>query len=142
MEDGAVERGETFGRDGLVGERAVANTLAEIADLVPIGDAEARFHQRRRDPLQIRCRVGGQRIPLCLRLLQRDVPGDDFGDAARLRPGGPVAVDQGVGRDREKTSRRERCDAQCQPQFQIDGARGAHHEFRGLLQAPSHVHRI
>ena len=142
MKDGAIERGETFGRGGFVGERAAANALAKIAGIVPIGDAEARLHQRRRDPLQIRRPVGRQGKPLRLRLLQRDIPGDDFGDAARLGPGGAVAVKQGVGRDSEEANRRQRRDAQRQPQLQIDGARGARHGFRDLLQAPSHFHRI
>ena len=142
MKDGAIERGETFGGGSFVGERAAANALAKGADLVPIGDAEAWLHQRRRDPLQIRSDVGGQGIPLRLRLLQRDILGDDFGDTARLGSGGAVAVEQGIGRDSEEANRRERRDAQREPQLQIDGARGARHGFRGLLQAPSHVHRI
>ena len=111
MKNGAIERGETFGRDSFVGERAAADTLAKIAGFVPIGDAEARLHQRRRDPLQIRRSVGRQGKPLHLRLLQRDILGDDFGDTARLGPGGPVAVKQGVGRDSEEANRRERRDA-------------------------------
>ena len=111
MKDGAIERSETFGRGNFVGERAVADALAKISDIVPIGDAEARLHQRRRDPLQIRSSVGGQGIPLRLRLLQRDILGDDFGDTARLGLGGAVAVEQGVGRDGEEANRRQRRDA-------------------------------
>ena len=54
MKDGAIERSETRGRGNFVGERAAADTLAKISDFIPIGDTEARLHQRRRDPLQIR----------------------------------------------------------------------------------------
>jgi hypothetical protein len=142
MKDGAIERGVTPGGDNVVGERAIANALAEISDIIPIGDTEPWLHQRRRDPLQIRSRVGRQGIPLRLRLLQRDILGDDFGDTACPGSGGAVAVEQGIGCDSEEANRRERRDAQCEPQLQIDGARGGRHGFRGLLQAPSHVHRI
>ena len=70
MEDGAIECRVTFGRGSFLGERAAANALAKGADLVLIGDAEARFHQRRRDPLQIRSSLGRQGKPMRLRLLQ------------------------------------------------------------------------
>ncbi|MDB5606371.1 MAG: hypothetical protein JWP25_3271 [Bradyrhizobium sp.] len=69
MEDGAIERSVTFGRGNFVGERAAADTLPKGADLVLIGDAEARFHQRPRGPLQIRSSLGGQGEPVRLRLL-------------------------------------------------------------------------
>ena len=61
-----------------------------------------------------------------LRLLQRNIPGDDFGDAAHPRPGDAIAVKQGVGGDREQANRRERRDAQRQPQLQVDGAAAAY----------------
>ena len=77
-----------------------------------------------------------------LRLLQRNIPGDDFGDTAHPGPGDAIAVKQGVGCDREQASRRERRDAQRQPQLQVDGAAATRHGFRGLLQAPSHSHGI
>jgi len=111
MKDGAIECGETLGRGNFVGECAAANTLAKGSGFVPIGDAEAWLHQRRRDPLQIRSQVGGQGEPLRLGLLQQDILGDDFGDPARLGSGDAVAVKQGVGRDSEEANRRERRDA-------------------------------
>ena len=69
MENGAIECCVTFGRGNFLGERAAADTLPKGADLVLIGDAEPRFHQRRRDPLQIRSSLGRQRKPMRLCLL-------------------------------------------------------------------------
>jgi hypothetical protein len=51
MKDGTIECGETFGGGSFVGKRTVANALAEISDIVPVGDTEPWLHQRRRDPL-------------------------------------------------------------------------------------------
>ncbi len=136
MEDGAIERGETFGRGDVVGERTAANALAECSGIVPIGDAEARLHQRR-DPLQIRSHLAGPGEPADLGLLQRDILGDDVGDAAELGAGGAVAVNERVGRDRDEANRGERRDAQRQPQLQIDAA-PAGWGVRFLSQALSH----
>ena len=106
-EDGAIERGKTFGCGGFVGRRAVANTLAEGSGTVPIGDAEAGLHQRC-DPLQIGRGIAGQGNPL--HLLQCDVPGNDFRDAAHLGLRDLVTVEQGPGRNRDEANRRERRD--------------------------------
>ena len=138
MEDGAIQRRVTSGDGNFIGERAAANALAKAADLVPIGDAEAGFHQRRGDPVEVRRSIRRQRKPLRLRQLQRDIPGDGFGDQASPDPGGAVAVEQRIGRDREEANRGKRRDAQCQPQLQIDGAHGARHEIKRLLQALFH----
>ncbi len=108
--DGAVERCEDFGRGHFVGGRPAADALAKRAGVVAVGDAEARLHQRR-DPLQIRRCVDGHGEPLRLRLLQREIPGHDLGDTARLGLRDPVAVKQGVGRDRDEANGRERRDA-------------------------------
>jgi hypothetical protein len=51
-EDGAVERGEDFGRGHFVGGRAAADALAKRAGVVAVGDAQPWLHQRR-DRLQI-----------------------------------------------------------------------------------------
>ena len=72
-----------------------------------------------------------------LRLLQREIPGHDLGDTARLGPGDTVAVKQGVGRDGDEANRRERRDAQRQPQLQIDGGRAGRHGVGCLSQASS-----
>lgn len=69
MKDGTIKCSETFGGGSFVGERAIANALAEISDIIPVGDTEPWLHQRRRDPLEIGRDVGGQGIPLRLRLL-------------------------------------------------------------------------
>jgi hypothetical protein len=58
--------------------------------------------------LQIRRGVDRHGKPL--HLLQRDVPGDNFGDPAHLGLGDPVAVEQRVGRDRDEAHRRQRRD--------------------------------
>ena len=48
---------------------------------------------------------------LRLRLLQREVPGHDLGDTARLGLRDTVAVKQGVGRDGNEANGRKRRDA-------------------------------
>jgi hypothetical protein len=76
-----------------------------------IGEAETRFHQGRGYALQIWSSLGGKGEPLRLGQLQRDIPGDDFGDPVPLCRRSAVAVKQGVGRDSEETNRRQRRDA-------------------------------
>ncbi|HEY6733067.1 MAG TPA: hypothetical protein VI256_04610 [Roseiarcus sp.] len=78
-----------------------------------------------------------------LGLLQRNILGDDFGNTAHPGLGDAIAVKQGVGGDGKEANCRERRDAQRQSQLQIDGAREARHEIKGLLHAvflsPSHL---
>jgi len=72
-----------------------------------------------------------------LRLLQREIPGDDIGDTVQPGARGAVAVDQRIGRDGNEADRRERGYAQRQPQFQIDDPDAAGREVCCLSQARS-----
>ena len=51
---------------------------------------------------------------------------------ADLGPGDTIAVKQGIGRDSQEARRRECRDALGKSQLQIDGARPARHEVKGL----------